>query len=93
VDVKYFPNAKLGETACQAVQITHKQQRRELKYHLSRVYFDKETKLPIRAERYGWPTRPGEKPPLVEEYSYSNLRTNVGLKAADFDTRNPNYGF
>lgn len=93
VDVKFFPNAKLGEVACEALQITHKQQRAELKFHLSRVYFDKETKLPIRAERFGFPRRAGEKPPLIEEYTYSNLKTNVRLTNADFDARNPNYGF
>jgi hypothetical protein len=63
VDIKFFPNAKLGNAACKAVQITHTQPKRELKFHLSRVYFDKETKLPVRAERYGWPRRPGDKPP------------------------------
>jgi hypothetical protein len=93
VDVKFFPNAKLGEVACEALQITHKLQRRELRFHLSRLYFDKETKLPIRAERFGFPRRAGEKPPLIEEYTYSNLKTNVRLTNADFDARNPNYGF
>lgn len=93
VEVKFFPNAKLGDAACEAVQITHKKAHRELKYSLSRVYFDKQTKLPVRAERFGWPRRQGEKAPLVEEYTYSNVRTNVGLKNADFDPRNPNYGF
>jgi outer membrane lipoprotein-sorting protein len=93
VDIKFFPNAKLGNSACKAVQITHLQPQRELKFHLSRVYFDKETKLPVRAERYGWPRRQGDKPPLIEEYTYSNIQTNVGLTNADFDSRNPNYGF
>lgn len=93
VDVKYFPNAKLGDAACEAVQITHLQPRRELKFHLSRLYFDKDTKLPIRAERFGFPRRQGEKPPLIEEYTYSSLKTNIGLTNADFDPNNPNYGF
>lgn len=93
VEVKFFPNAKLGDSACEAVQITHKKSHRELKYSLSRVYFDKQTKLPVRAERFGWPKRQGEKAPLVEEYTYSNVQTNVGLKNSDFDPRNPNYGF
>jgi hypothetical protein len=93
VDVKFFPNAKLGEQACQAVQITHPQPLREQKFHLSRIYFDKETKLPVRAERFGWPRKSGDQPPLLEEYSYTNLKKNVGLTNADFDVRNPNYGF
>ena len=75
------------------VEIIHKQQKKELPFSLARVYFDKETKLPIRAERYGWPRRPGEKPPLIEEYTYTNIRTNIGLKDADFNPRNPAYAF
>jgi hypothetical protein len=93
VRVEYYPNAKLGDVPCKVVEITHSEQRKELKFYVSRVYFDKETKLPIRAERFGWPRRPGEKPPLVEQYTYSNLRTNVGLTNVDFDPRNRQYGF
>lgn len=93
VDVKFYPNAKLGEVACQTFEIIHPQPRKEFKYHISRLYFDKKTKLPIRAERFSWPRNPGDKPPLMEEYTYNNLKLNVGLKDVDFDTRNPNYGF
>ncbi|MSR59566.1 MAG: DUF1571 domain-containing protein [Planctomycetaceae bacterium] len=94
VDVKLFPDAKLADkTPCQALQITHAQPNRDVKFHISRIYFHKETKLPIRVENYDWPRRSGEKPPLIEEYEYSNIKTNVGLKDIDFDTRNRQYGF
>jgi hypothetical protein len=52
---------------------------------MNRVYFDKESKLPLRAERYGWPERARDKPPLFEEYKYVDLKTNVNLTDADFD--------
>jgi hypothetical protein len=97
VDVQFFPNAKLRdavrqtEIPCQAVQVTHLKQLRELKYHMNRIYFDKESKLPLRAERFGWPARPGDKPPLLEEYRYTDLKTNVKLTDADFDP--VRYGF
>jgi hypothetical protein len=44
------------------------------------VYFDKETRLPIRMENYDWP-RPGGPPQgeLMECFSYINMRFNVGL--------------
>ncbi|MFN0053647.1 MAG: DUF1571 domain-containing protein [Planctomycetales bacterium] len=93
VDIKFFPNAKLAGTACDAVQITHQKQQRDLPFHMSRVYFDKELKLPVRAERYAWPQRKGEQPPLVESYTYSKIKTNVGLTDQDFSPRNPQYGF
>ena len=30
---------------------------------------------------------------LLEEYTYTNIKINVGLTDADFDTKNPNYKF
>lgn len=90
-DVKFFPNAKLGDVACQVVQVTEPKPHKELKYHIGRVYFDKETKIPLRAECYGWPRRAGDKPPLVEDYIYTNLKLNVGLTDADFEPAR--YGF
>jgi len=92
VDVQYFPNARLkdpngraADVPCLAVQVIHLKKLSGLPYHMNRVYFDKETRLPVRAERYGWPERAGEKPPLLEEYKYLNLQTNVNLTDADFD--------
>jgi hypothetical protein len=91
VDVKFFPNAKLGDLPVEAVQLTHLKPLRDVKFHMSRVYFDKESKLPLRAERFGWPRQPGEKPPLVEDYIYTKLKTNVKLTDAHFDPAT--YGF
>ena len=36
---------------------------------------------------------PGQKPVLVEDYLYQNLKTNVGLPDIDFDPANPKYGY
>jgi hypothetical protein len=43
------------------------------------IYFDSATHLPIRVENYGWPRHSGEAESLLEEYSYLDLRLNVGL--------------
>jgi hypothetical protein len=43
------------------------------------LYFDKETHLPVRVECYDWPRPEGGAGDLVEEYSYVNVRLNVGL--------------
>jgi hypothetical protein len=91
IDLKFFPHARLGDVACEAVQLTYPKPARDFEYQLTRVYFDKESRLPIRAERFGWPRRAGEKPPLVEDYAYTNLKTNVKLTDADFDPAR--YGF
>ena len=35
----------------------------------------------------------GDPPPLLESYTYPNLKLNPGLTNADFDPKNPAYNF
>lgn len=93
IDVRYYPDARLGNVACQVIETTHPQPRRQFLYHTTRVYFDAQSQLPIRIENFGFPQNPGQPPVLVEEYTYLNLRPNVGLADRDFDQRNPGYRF
>jgi outer membrane lipoprotein-sorting protein len=48
---------------------------------------DREHRLPIFADIYDWHDQ------LVERYGYLQLRLNPGLTDADFDPKNPEYGF
>lgn len=91
--VKYYNSAKLGNVDCMAIECSHPTPRRQFTYHMTRVYIDKKSKLLVRVEQYGWPSRAGQQPPIVEEFTYSDIRTNVGLRDADFDRRNPQYNF
>lgn len=93
VSVKYYPQAKLGGRPCKVIESTHPQPRRQFKFHKTRLFLDRETELPVRVEQYGFPAMPGAKPPLEEEYTYSNIRTNTGLTDRDFSTANPRYSF
>lgn len=93
VDVHYYPNARLGNIACQVIETVHPRPRRQFRYQTTRIYFDAQTRLPIRIENFGFPQVAGQQPSLVEEYTYLNLRTNVGLAERDFDQRNPAYRF
>lgn len=92
-DVKYYPNAKLGERNCKVIESSHPVPRRQFKFHKTRLYIDKETNLPIMVEQFGFPQKQGAKPPLLEVHTYSNVRTDLGLTDIDFSTNNPNYGF
>jgi hypothetical protein len=89
--VTFSDDARWGETVCHELLVTHQNPHAEIDFHRTRICFDRETLLPIHSERYGWPAEAGEEPPLIEEYSYANVRTNVGLTDADFDP--PQYGF
>lgn len=62
------------------------------------ICFDRERHLPLRYAAYGWPPGPLESAdmadaPLLESYTYLNVRTNVGLTESDFDHKNPDYQF
>jgi hypothetical protein len=49
------------------------------------VFFDKETKLPIRTENYDWPRQGVPGGDLLETFSYIDLRFNIGLTDAAFN--------
>ena len=91
--VQYFPDAKIGGVSCPAIECTHPQPRRQFPFQITRMYIDSQSNLPVRIENYGFPSAAGQEPPLVEEYTYVKLQTNVGLSNNDFSTKNPNYKF
>jgi hypothetical protein len=41
----------------------------------------------------GVPGKPGGQPYLIEEYTYTDVKPNVGLTDSDFDIRNRRYHF
>jgi hypothetical protein len=49
------------------------------------IYFDKETRLPVRVECFDWPLHDGDEPELREVYSYTNMKLNVHLTEDVFD--------
>ena len=49
--------------------------------------------LPIRYAAYSWPVAGDDEPVLEEEYTYMNLKLNVGLSERDFDPDNDDYQF
>ncbi|MCA8996541.1 MAG: DUF1571 domain-containing protein [Planctomycetaceae bacterium] len=93
IDVQYYPNAKLGNAECEVIEVTHPRPRKQFNYHKTRLYLEKQSRLPIRIENYDFPRTEGERPPLAEEYTYLNVKANIGLTDADFDQGNPKYNF
>ena len=91
--VQHYPQAKLGEVECLMYEVAHPEKREPFKFHMSRVYFDKKTLLPIRAEQYAFPAKSGAQPLLVEEYTYSDVKADASLSETDFDVKNEKYGF
>jgi hypothetical protein len=92
-EVKFFNGAQINKRPATVIQVVHPVPRRNFRFHMARIFVDEQLNMPIRYEAYDWPAAPGEKPPLLEEYTYVDVKLNVGLTDADFDKTNPNYGF
>ncbi len=92
-EVKYYPDAKIDNIACKVVESSHPRPRKQFKFQKTRLWIDAKTGLPIRVEQFGFPRDPKAKAPLVEQYTYRNLKPNLGLTDRDFDKTNPRYNF
>ncbi len=90
--VEIHPHAKVGDRACTLIETIHPAPG-PFTFHKVKVYIDREHGLPIRFEGYGWPKSAGGEAELVEEYTYAELKTDVGLSDLDFDAANPRYAF
>ncbi len=93
ITVTYYPHARIGNTACRVIQTVHPQPRKQFLYHITRLYLDESTGLPLRLENYGWPPNERAIPPLMEEYTYLNVRTNIGFTDRHFDRNCEEYNF
>ena len=91
--VLFHPQAKVGDRPCLMVESIHPGRGPEFLFHKVKLYVDRELGLPIRFEAYDWPKHPGAEPELMEEYTFMNLRVNVGLKDRDFDPKNAQYSY
>lgn len=93
VEVLLSVPGETGSNQCEEIQITHKKQLDGLKFHRTRLSFERESGFPVLVEQYDWPEQAGESPVLVEQYIYADIKTNPGLSDADFDPDNSEYKF
>jgi hypothetical protein len=92
LQVKYYANAKVGNVSCRVYESTQPKRRKGVFYR-SRLYITHKTELPVRVEQFGFPTGTGVRPPMIEQYTYMDLKTNIGLRDIDFSTSNPSYDY
>lgn len=93
VVVKFFPNAKVDKVECKVAETSYPKPAAHARSHITRLYISKESGLPVRVEQLGFPSKEGAQPGIIEEYTYTNVRTNVGLGDQDFDKDNKTYAF
>ena len=82
--VSHFRNAKINDRVCTHIKVEHPQRGDGLEFHKASLYIDDELNVPIRLTAHGWPEKEGNEAPLIEEYTYVDLRLNVGLSDSDF---------
>jgi len=84
-EVTTTKNVKIEGRPCTLITIKHPTQRPEYDYFRAEVFIDDELNLPTRYAAYNFPTKPGGDPQVEEEYTYLNLKLNVGLTDKDFE--------
>ena len=96
---RMFDNQKVNKRNCYCFVVEFPNHEKSLKYRKSVVFIDKKLALPIYIQNYAWSqddSLSGKKldeATLIENYSYSNIRTNQQLADNDFDRKNKNYSF
>ena len=95
--VKYVRGAKVDGRECTYLEVIRPERLpgklSATNIYLAQVFMDQELQIPLRYAAYDWPTRPGGRPRLVEEYTYRNVKINPGLTDEDFHKDNPDYHF
>ncbi|MEC9092011.1 MAG: DUF1571 domain-containing protein, partial [Planctomycetota bacterium] len=92
-DVSINRLAKINSRDCTLIEISHPVEREHFEFHMAKIFIDDELNVPLRYAAYSWPTEEGGKPILEEQYTFTDIKINVGLKDIDFDTQNPKYEF
>ncbi|MCC6509660.1 MAG: DUF1571 domain-containing protein [Pirellulaceae bacterium] len=92
-EVKISNGFEVGGRPCQKIEVIHPLPDPRFDFHVAQIFIDTERMIPLRYAAYLWPEQPGGPPPLEEEYTYVDVRLNVGLTDNDFDPENSAYNF
>lgn len=95
--IKYIRGAKVNSRNCSYLEVVRDDRQPgplgPNNIYLVQIFIDEQLKLPVRYAAYDWPTESGGKPRVLEEYTYQNIKLNVGLTDRDFSKDNPQYNF
>jgi hypothetical protein len=93
IECSFRQNAKIKDRSCTVIELTQPTKRPDLDFHKAQIFIDDEHNIPLRYVAYDWPSHPGAPLEVIEEYTYLDVKLNVGLTAADFDAHNAAYNF
>jgi hypothetical protein len=92
-EVQFIDGATIDDHECTLIQIMFPEEKPEHDFYLAQIFLDDERQVPLRYAAYLWPETAEAKPPVIEEYTYQDVKLNVGLTDADFDPDNSEYHF
>ena len=90
--LEFLEAEMVDDRPCYGVRIIHDQPRGEFLLAEAKLLFDRETKLLAHFSSKQW-LAGKDKPQLVEDYTYTDVRLNCGFSDIDFDPTNPEYKF
>jgi hypothetical protein len=82
--VEHITTATINGRPCEMLRITHPLRREGLQFFSASMSIDSELHVPVRFEVYDWPEAAGQQPPLMAEFTYTNVSLNVNLDDAVF---------
>ena len=95
--IRYVKGAKVNGRSCSFLEVIREERRPgplgPNNIYVAHVFIDEELRIPIRYAAYDWPEVAGGKAVILEEYTYNNIKLNVGLTKKDFDHNNSKYNF
>lgn len=91
--VHFYDDAKVDDRRCMMIEVIHPERSHQFDFHRAQIFIDHELKIPIRYAAWSWPQREREPLVLEEEYTYREVKLNVGLTDRDFDPDNPEYNY
>jgi len=91
--IRHLKNAKVDGRRCTGIVVRRTQRGDKFRFHQVIICFDHEFQIPIHYAAYGWPKQDGDDPPLLEQYTFRNIKLNPGLSDSDFRRDNPEYHF
>jgi hypothetical protein len=82
--VEHITTVMIDGRPCQMLRISHPLRRDGLQFFSASMSIDSELHVPVRFDVYDWPDTPDHKPPLMAEFTYTNVTLNVHLDDAIF---------
>jgi hypothetical protein len=90
-EIKVYDEAKVDGRSVRFYRMIHNKKSSVEQCYIAEIAVDKELHIPIYYKALGYGV--GDEPVVLEEYSFRNIKLNVGLTDKDFSEKNSEYGF